>query len=81
MKRHVGHYAGGVGLEPTTTSLGGLRPIHTRLPAQPRVIGKTQILNLNAFSFCKKLKLHENTSTIRVSAGVPEPGLNGRQQA
>lgn len=28
------HYAGGVGFEPTTASLGGLRPIHARLPAQ-----------------------------------------------
>jgi hypothetical protein len=26
--------AGGVGFEPTTTGLGGLRPIRTRLPAQ-----------------------------------------------
>ena len=26
--------AGGVGFEPTTTSLGGLRPIHARRPAQ-----------------------------------------------
>ena len=25
--------AGGVGFEPTTASLGGLRPIHARLPA------------------------------------------------
>jgi hypothetical protein len=25
--------AGGVGFEPTTTSLGGLRPVHARLPA------------------------------------------------
>ncbi len=27
--------AGGVGFEPTTTGLGGLRPILTRLPALP----------------------------------------------
>ena len=31
----VKRMAGGVGFEPTTTSLGGLRPVHARLPAHP----------------------------------------------
>jgi hypothetical protein len=35
--------AGGVGFEPTTASLGGLRPIHARLPAQI-IVNRNQIL-------------------------------------
>ena len=34
---------GGVGFEPTTTSLGGLRPIHARLPAL-NILRQIQIL-------------------------------------
>ena len=33
---------GGVGFEPTTTSLGGLRPIRTRLPAPSNKIAKSR---------------------------------------
>ena len=36
--------AGGVGFEPTTTSLGGLRPVHARLPALAMTEEQSKIL-------------------------------------
>ena len=59
--------AGGVGFEPTTTGLGGLRPVRTRLPA--RMVWAFESRSINVFSFCRILISNSDEEQLFIVRG------------